>query len=336
MKGLFREERYMGKILDRWYINIAFGLPPAIVYLTSFFTEGSRYDYNPIFWPANKLFPIFAISLAITAIYIQINFFRKAKRTLKICKIVFLAIMLCTVPLFYLAFTKGGSARFTILIILVLVLLQVSFVFNVMTKGARATNLTLVISSVVAFIIKTIISNMNLFLNVGNMGIDVIVTISIAVIVIPVGMFLLGILLDSSKSTSSRSNVYSPNSRSYSNSSYSSVSATNRSISYSSARTVDSNEISELKEELRRSKDHQYDLEKKELRDVEKYRREWQETLTRVNRGDVPMQFVNADVARKACIRNIEEANQKIKKIEAEIEYEKKLQKDIESKLGNP
>lgn len=327
----------MGKILDRWYINVALGLPPAIVYLASFISEGARYDYNPIYWPANKLFPIFAITLVVTAIYIQINFFRNAKRSLKICKAVFLALLICTVPLFYLSITKGGSIGVTILIILIVAILQVSFVFNVMTKGARATNLTLVISSAIAFITKTIISNKYMLRDMGNMEINALVTISIPVIVIPVGMILLGVLLDSGKSNSSGSGSYYSGSRNYSSHSHSPVSTISRSSSsFSSAQTVNSNEISKLKDELDRSRNRQYDLEHKERRDVENYRRDWQETLDKVLRGDVPMQFVNADVARKACTRNIEEANQKIKKIEAEIEYEKNLQKELESKLRNP
>ena len=341
----------MNSFFDRLVVNIAFGVPAALVYLISFLIQGARYDYNPIYWPANKLFPVFAIALAVTAIYTQINFFRNAKKGLKIVKIIILVLLIISVPLLYLAMTKNNTAGTVGLTILVLGLLPVAFVFNVMTKGARATQLSLVASAVLALIVKTIVSSLPFFRNIGNTDteskISLVITI-VMIIAIPliIGAIVFGIITaikaSKSKSYSSSGSYYSSNSYSsdyssnYGSNSVSSWSSSNNSsssVGSSSSYNDNSREIDGIKNEIDNSKGRQHDLENINMRDARKELKEWQDMLADCRNGNWSRHYVNLDQAEKECSRNINSAKSKIDKINDEIQYEINRQKELQAKL---
>lgn len=323
----------MRGFFDRLIVNIALGVPPVIIYMISVITQKYRYDMNPIYWPANKLFPLFAIFLLITTIYIQINFFRNAKKGLKIAKAIVLAVYLISVVLFLVDATKAPStAVSTVTLVLIIALLPLSFVFNVMVKGSRATQLTLAISAVIGVIIKSVVLN--------DPGIGAIFAVIFVIAIgvpsaLAVVLTLLSPLFKSSGSIS-KSSSHSSNSHStYTSSTYTNSTTDSYSSDVSSSSYTNSDDINRLRLEIGNSEGRLYDLENRELKSVDKELQKWTDMLNDCERGNWASHgFVNLDQARNELTRNINNTSSKRRNIEEQIVYERRNLTELKERLN--
>jgi len=323
----------MDKFFDKVLVNIALGVPPAIVYLISVVKEGIRYDYNPVYWPANKLFPVFAIAMLITTVCIQINFFRNAKTGLKVAKGIVLALYVASIAMLLGTMKSEHSGVIdTISLVLFLALLPLSFVFNVMTKGSRATQISLAVSAVLAMIARAIIWS-------GSSSGTVVGIILIVALGVPSAIFIINALfgallitLDNSKKHSTGRSGYSQGG--YSSHDYTPEPATSYSGGYSSPADVNSDDIRSIEIEIENSKARLYDLENRDLVSAQRELEKWENTLRNCRAGNWTAEgYTNLDYAEKEIARNLNMARAKIIQIQKRIEYEQHNLKTLESKL---
>lgn len=146
-----------------WLINGFIAILPACIYLINGLYTISAYGPSvSIYLPSGALLVLYLIALAAYAVTILVNYYLNAKTGLKIVKTIlfvllagfavnFIRLLLILKENYELDDNQYSSFKLSIAFMIILSI--AAFVFNLLVRGSRFTNLTFLISSTVSLLI---------------------------------------------------------------------------------------------------------------------------------------------------------------------------------------